>query len=96
MKATNQPVSDAMVDAYRDIMQIKRNLAAQDAKAPPVGITAGAGVDPRKVCKPGKRLRNWHRHAGGTAIVGSLLFYARRIAEQNSSEGAIAKRWLAA
>ena len=29
--------------------------------APDRPLVPGAGVDPRKVVRPGKRLRNWHR-----------------------------------
>lgn len=93
-KATEQPVGDATVDAYRDIMQIKRNLATQEMNGS--SIQPGAGVDPRKVIKPSKRLRNWHRaNRHGLSLRG----FARAIAsgslvDVGGDAKSIAKRWL--
>lgn len=91
MKTTEQPVSDALVDAY-----IKRNLAA--AESTPAGLTPGAG----RACKPGrhvpgKRLRNWHRF-GNHGL--SLRAFASAIADGKlggfgASASETAKRWLA-
>ena len=94
MKKTEQSVSDALVDTYRDIMQLKRNI---EAPATP-GSTPGAG----RGCKPGrhvpgKRLRNWHR-ANRHGL--SLRAFARAVIDRRldhyrgDSAVATATRWL--
>lgn len=57
-----------------------------------IKLTAGAGVDPAKVIKLGKRLRNWYRKHD---IAGGLRSYARVLATTSDDNRKTALRWLA-
>jgi hypothetical protein len=94
------PVSDALVDTYRDLLRIKAGLA--DSTPAPTGPTPGTG----RGCRPGrsvpgKRLRNWHRIANSVNTDKlSLRAFARGLAANGSSPSArelqaVAKAWLA-
>lgn len=64
----------------------------------PVSLpTRGAGVDPRKVVRPGKRLRNWFRKGDREFTGPSLRGFVRRLAAEHpaSDFGDLARRWLA-
>lgn len=54
-------------------------------------MTPGAGVDPNKVIRPSKRLKNWHRSAD---LACSLKDYARKLATTSGDNKATALRWL--
>lgn len=96
MKRQDGPISDEMVDAYREVLAIKAAVAPLNKPSTP-----GAGVDPMRRVRPGKRLRNWHRAPTYGIPQISLKRYARNLA---ASEGTtetsvrsrqIAQRWLA-
>ena len=87
--------SDASVDLYRSLLAT--NAAIGDAEKRIT--TPGAGADPRKVIKPSKRLRNWHR---SSPLGLSLKAYARNLASQanggpvdRTSMSSAAHHWLA-
>lgn len=68
-------------------------MTTLDEHKPARPPTPGAGVDPRKVVRPSKRLRNWHRaynaatdHAGPPT---SLKAFARRLATSAVTTSAI-------
>lgn len=63
-----------------------------------INLVPGAGADPRKIIKPGKRLRNWHRGARAKdSTTPGLRAFVRAIAAepQNSARRIVAGKWLA-
>lgn len=88
-------LDDALVDTYRALRAMNEAARSEPAPQP----TRGAGVDPRKVVRPGKRLRNWHRQSGRAGE--SLRSFVRGIAasEPETQAGrnarAVADSWLA-
>lgn len=94
MKRTDGPVSDALVDAYRDIMTIKRNLAVTGEAS--TALIRGAGVSPTSRIVPGKRLRNWHRgNRRGLSFRAFVRAVASRTIDGYGIDGArIALMWL--
>lgn len=97
MSRSDGPVSDALVDAYRDIMTLKRNLATTGAAiASP--IVPGAGVSPTKRIVPSKRLRSWHRaNRHGLSLRAFVRAIADRQLDGFRGDSAVetAKHWLA-
>ena len=68
------------------------------ASHPPIAakpITPGAGVDPNRVCKPSKRLRNRHRAARPGESLRSWVRGLVRVTLPTDCRHGIAKRWLA-
>ena len=57
----------------------------------PLILTPGAGVNPAKVIKPGKRVRNWHRGA----TTKPLREYLRAIDGADGMFTTIIARWRA-
>lgn len=94
MKRHDGPVFDATVDVYRAIIHGKSDLATKP-------ITPGAGVDPRKVCNPSKRVRNWHRTYGhGMSLRAFVRALARGAvigggAGLNKDAAGVASEWMA-
>lgn len=78
-------INDAMVDTYRALREINR----KDAIPAALSLVPGAGVDSRRVCKPGKRMRNLHRKSGSKA---SLKTYAH---SATNAESVLAAEWRA-
>lgn len=54
-----QPLNDALVDTFRALRTL--NDKTKEGPPPLTIVTRGAGVDPKKVIRPGKRVRNEHR-----------------------------------
>lgn len=88
MKRHDGISSDAMVDLYRAILATSAAIGDAEKR---LASTPGAGVDARKVIRPSKRLRNWHR-ASDAAV--SLKKYARTLATTSGDNKATAQRWL--
>lgn len=85
MKRNDGAVSDEMVELYRGLLAVNTATAQRP-------ITPGAGVDPKRVIRPSKRLRNWHR-SSGTGF--SLKTYVRVLSTNGGDSYALARRWLA-
>lgn len=87
---TEQPVSDALIDAYRDILKVKAATAAPAS----LSITPGAGRAASGKHVPSKRLKAWHRGSGAKQ---SLKEFARAVTSASVSgdlERAVtARRW---
>lgn len=85
---------EAAIDAYREMFNIKENATTKP-------ITPGAGVDPRKVCNPSKRVRNWHRTYGhGMSLRAFVRALARGAvicggAGLNKDAAGVASAWVA-
>lgn len=86
MKRHDGAVSDETVDLFRGLLEVS---AAGDRR---LGGVRGAGVDPLKVIRPSKRMKEWHRSAD---TAESLKQYARILATTSGHNKAIALRWLA-
>jgi hypothetical protein len=86
MTTKTDEVNDAMVDTYRALRELNRK--ASEAPVATRSIVPGAGVDPKRVVKPSKRLRNWHRQSGAKV---SLKAYASLILLGDGN--AIAAAW---
>jgi hypothetical protein len=92
MTKTAEPVSDALVDTYRA-------LHSMNTKTASAVITPGAGVDPKRVVRPSKRVRAWHRGGLGHTLGGQPVGTRRMagaIAEHgNATDKPIAVAWFA-
>lgn len=84
-------VNDAMVDTYRALREINRK-AAEAATTPAARpITPGAGVDPKRVIKPSKRVRNMHR----ITVLGAPLKRMARAWAAGGPMAALTQQWFA-
>lgn len=71
-----------------------------DIEAKPMRLVDGAGVRPEVICRPSKRVRNWHRHAvrghelGREPNPGSLKMFAIEMYENGRAIGMVSQRAL--